>query len=273
MELLDETHQTINPQTAYRQYLLASDGMSAGAKVGSLEGFLETLRPRPDFGTARCEPSLDDLPNELLQIDPDNSLQSCALKRSLDLLGASTILILGLPVFVLIALLVKLSGPGPVFFRQRRLGVDGRQFWCYKFRSMVQDAEAVLRNDPQLKSQFDENFKLKHDPRITPIGNFLRKTSLDELPQFFNVLCGHMTLIGPRPIVPDEIVKYGKFDRKLLSVKPGLSGLWQALGRSDTSYPERVAMDMLYIDHQCMRLDLKLMMLTVVAVLRKKGAC
>lgn len=255
-----------------RRFIVA-ERMSAGATVGTLEGYLRTIRPCSDFGAGSAEPSIDDLPHELLHLDETDTSNAGVLKRSLDIVGASTILILGLPAFLLIAVMVKLSGPGPIFFRQQRLGLDGKTFWCYKFRSMVQNAEAVLQSDPELKSQFAENYKLKHDPRITPIGNFLRKTSLDELPQFFNVLCGQMTLIGPRPIVPDEIVKYGKFDRKLLTVKPGLSGLWQALGRSDTSYPERVAMDMLYIDHQSTKLDLKLMALTVVAVLRKRGAC
>jgi lipopolysaccharide/colanic/teichoic acid biosynthesis glycosyltransferase len=182
-------------------------------------------------------------------------------------------LVAALPLLLLIALGVAVTSPGPVLFRQRRLGVNGRHFWCYKFRSMVHDAESVLDHDPKLKSLFSENFKLRHDPRVTRFGAFLRESSLDELPQFFNVLKGDMTLIGPRPIVPDELAKYGSFDTKLLTVTPGLTGLWQILGRSDTSYAERVALDMLYIDHQSLALDLKIMWMTWGAVLRRKGAC
>jgi lipopolysaccharide/colanic/teichoic acid biosynthesis glycosyltransferase len=189
-----------------------------------------------------------------------------------DILFSVLFLVLAFPAYIAVALLVRISSPGPILYRQERLGANGRIFWCYKFRSMVVDADAILNLDPELKKQFRENFKLKNDPRITPIGGFLRRTSLDELPQFWNVLRGEMTLIGPRPIVPAELVKYGRFDRKLLSVKPGLSGLWQALGRSDTSYPERVAMDMLYIDNRSLLLDIKLMFMTVASVIRKTGA-
>ncbi len=215
---------------------------------------------------------LEDLPPELRDLDDAGGCRECIAKRAIDIVLAALFLALSLPLYAVIVLLVRLSSPGPIFYRQQRLGAGGKLFWCYKFRSMVADAEDVLDRDPDLKKQFRENFKLKEDPRITRIGGFLRKTSLDELPQFWNVLRGEMTLIGPRPIVPAELEKYGRFDRKLLSVKPGLSGLWQALGRSDTSYPERVAMDMLYIDNRSLWLDLKLMLMTVASVVRKTGA-
>ena len=157
-------------------------------------------------------------------------------------------------------------------FKHRRLGRGGKEFWCYKFRSMVQDAEQRLQNSAALRAKFEAHYKIKDDPRVTRVGGLLRKTSLDELPQVWNVLRGDMSLIGPRPIVAPELVKYGPHDRKLLSVPPGLSGFWQVCGRSDTSYSKRVLLDMLYIDHRCTWLDLKLMVLTAVAVFRKVGA-
>jgi lipopolysaccharide/colanic/teichoic acid biosynthesis glycosyltransferase len=138
---------------------------------------------------------------------------------------------------------------------------------------MVVNAEELLMEDSQLREQFAANYKIKGDPRIIRYGRFLRKTSLDELPQLWHVLMGDMSLIGPRPIVPPELTRYAIYQKKLLSVKPGLSGLWQACGRSDTSYAERVQMDMHYIDHRCLSLDLQLLLVTVVAVLRKSGAC
>ena len=157
-------------------------------------------------------------------------------------------------------------------FKHRRLGRGGKEFWCYKFRSMVQDAEQQLQSSEALRAKFEAHYKIKDDPRVTRVGGLLRKTSLDELPQLWNVLRGDMSLIGPRPIVAPELVKYGPYDRKLLSVTPGLSGFWQVCGRSDTSYSKRVLLDMLYIDHRCTWLDLKLMVLTAFAVFRKVGA-
>jgi lipopolysaccharide/colanic/teichoic acid biosynthesis glycosyltransferase len=138
---------------------------------------------------------------------------------------------------------------------------------------MIANAEERLKRDPQLRQRFEEKFKLEDDPRITPLGSFLRKTSLDELPQLFHVLRGEMSLVGPRPIVEAELAKYSIYAKKLLTVKPGLSGLWQVCGRSDTTYPQRVMMDMQYIDHRSFGLDMRLLLLTVSAVVRKSGAC
>jgi lipopolysaccharide/colanic/teichoic acid biosynthesis glycosyltransferase len=172
------------------------------------------------------------------------------------------------PIFAVVAILVWWTSPGPVIFRQKRLGQRGRIFWCYKFRTMVSDAEEQLRRSATLAQQYQGNFKIKDDPRLTSIGGFLRKTSLDELPQLYNVLRGDISLIGPRPIVEPERVKYGDCAEKLLSVKPGLSGRWQVSGRAETTYDERVAMDMNYIDNRSLWLDLKLILLTVYVVLR-----
>src|SRR5207245_2511827 len=168
------------------------------------------------------------------------------------------LLLLALPAFMIVALLIKGTSPGPVFFKHRRLGQGGREFWCCKFRTMVADAEARLQQDKHLRRQFEAAYKIKDDPRVTPVGAFLRKTSLDELPQLLHVLRGEMSLIGPRPIVAPELCRYGLYQDQLLAVRPGLGGLWQACGRSDTTYGERVRLDVLYIEHRCLALDLLL---------------
>lgn len=194
------------------------------------------------------------------------------VKRAMDVTVALLVLCAGFPVLVVIALAIKLSSPGPVLFRQQRLGRGGTFFWCYKFRSMVQDAEIQLLERDDIRDQFDENFKLRSDPRVTRLGAFLRKSSLDELPQFWNVLRGEMSLIGPRPIVAPELAKYGACAPRLLSVKPGLGGIWQVSGRSETTYAERVAMDMQYVKSRSVALDLKLLVCTAITVVRGRGA-
>jgi lipopolysaccharide/colanic/teichoic acid biosynthesis glycosyltransferase len=193
-------------------------------------------------------------------------------KRLIDVVASLLALILLMPLLVAIVVCVRLSGRGPILFRQQRLGRHGKHFWCYKFRTMVPDAESLLSQSPDLIAQFNENYKIQSDPRVTRVGAILRRTSLDELPQFWNVLRGDMSLIGPRPIVEQELDKYGAHAGRLLSVKPGLGGIWQVSGRSDTSYAERVAMDLRYIETRSLGLDLKLMILTAVVVIRGKGA-
>ena len=204
---------------------------------------------------------------------PRHQVLYAACKRGLDVTGALVLLLLTSPLFLVVALLVKATSRGPVLFKHRRLGRDGREFWCFKFRTMSADAEERLKRDARLRRQFETTFKLRHDPRVTPVGAFLRRSSLDELPQLWQVLRGDMSLVGPRPIVPPELQKYSIYGKKLLTVKPGLSGMWQVCGRSDTTYPQRVMMDMHYIDHRCLALDARLLLLTVSAVLRKSGAC
>ena len=194
-------------------------------------------------------------------------------KRALDILVAAALLVVALPLLAAVALLVKATSRGPVFFRHRRLGLAGAEFDCLKFRTMVVDADEQLRRNEFLWRQFEHSYKLKHDPRVTRVGGFLRRTSLDELPQLLHVLRGEMTLVGPRPIVRPELEKYSIYAHKLLTVKPGLSGLWQVCGRSDTTYQQRVMMDMHYIDRRSLSLDLRLMLHTVGAVVRKSGAC
>ncbi len=193
-------------------------------------------------------------------------------KRAIDIALSSLVLAIGFPLLLFIALAIKLTSKGPVLFKQQRLGRHGKVFSCYKFRTMIVNAEEFLQRNPDLQAQFNGNFKLKNDPRISLVGGFLRKTSLDELPQFINVLQGSMSIIGPRPIVPSELVKYGPYSQKLLCVKPGLGGLWQVSGRSNLSYDRRVALDALYIQHRSVTLDCELLLATAVNVLGCHGA-
>lgn len=198
------------------------------------------------------------------------------VKRILDIAGASFGLLVLSPLFLILAVLIKMNSRGPVFFRHRRLGMGGRIIQVYKFRTMISNAEEVLQwllqERPELREEFAREFKLKDDPRITRLGRFLRRTSLDELPQLINVLIGEMSLVGPRPIVPKELVKYGFYERLLLRVPPGLTGLWQANGRSEVSYEERVKLDMYYINNWSIWLDLLVILKTIPAVFARKGA-
>ncbi len=181
-----------------------------------------------------------------------------------------------LPFICVIALLVKISSPGPAFYGHERIGRAGKKIRVWKFRSMEINADEklkkVLDENPEYRKEWNESFKLTNDPRVTPIGRFLRKSSLDELPQLFNVLKGDMSFIGPRPVTDDEILKYGENFNYIFSVKPGLSGMWQVSGRSDTDYAERVAFDSYYIQNWSIWLDLWLIFKTIGVVLTGKGA-
>jgi lipopolysaccharide/colanic/teichoic acid biosynthesis glycosyltransferase len=209
--------------------------------------------------------------DRLLATNRRSLYQLC--KRGLDIAVSLGLLLLSLPLFVIVAILIKATSRGPVIFKQKRLGRKGHEFLCLKFRTMYADAEERLRQDTELRQQFEESFKINGDPRITPVGAFLRRSSIDELPQLLHVLRGEMSLIGPRPIVKPELSKYSIYGKKLLSVKPGLGGLWQACGRSEVTYAQRVLLDMHYIDHRCLLLDIQLMFLTALAVFKGHGAC
>lgn len=194
-------------------------------------------------------------------------------KRGFDIISASIGLIVLLPIFILLGILIKLDSKGPIFFSHKRIGKDGKVIGVYKFRSMVSNSEEIFRNfTKEQKEEFEKNFKLDDDPRITKLGKFLRKTSLDELPQLLNIIKGDMSVVGPRPIVKAEVDKYGNCADKLFSVKPGLTGFWQANGRSDTSYEERVQMDMYYVDNRSFLLDIRIIFKTVISVIKKEGA-
>ena len=180
------------------------------------------------------------------------------------------------PILIVIALWIYKDSPGPVIFKHRRIGKNGKEFNCYKFRSMCVDAkeklEQLLANDPEARAEWEKDFKLKNDPRITKSGAFLRKTSLDELPQIFNVLKGEMSLVGPRPIIRDEMERYGEYIDDYLMVKPGITGMWQVSGRSDIDYAERVLLDSWYTRNWSVWLDITLLFKTFKVVLLRKGA-
>ncbi|WP_374575549.1 sugar transferase [Phenylobacterium sp.] len=206
---------------------------------------------------------------------PASALQD-RVTRAIDLAASVGGLIFFAPVFILIALLVKLSDGGPVFFAQTRVGQGGRPFKCLKFRTMAVDAEEQLRKllarDPVARAEWERDHKLREDPRITAIGRFLRKSSLDELPQLINIIKGEMALVGPRPIVEAEIVRYGRHFKRYCEARPGLTGLWQVGGRNAVTYRERVVMDVAYVRYRCIRLDLKIIWKTIPAVFLRHGA-
>lgn len=194
------------------------------------------------------------------------------LKQMMDYAIAILAVIFLLPVMGLIALAIKLDSPGPIIYRRRVMGVNGKQFDAFKFRTMVVNSDAVLEANPELMAEYQENYKLKNDPRITRVGQFIRKVSLDELPQLFNVLRNEMSIVGPRMICPDELSKYEQWDINLMTVKPGITGMWQVSGRSDVGYEERVRLDMFYIRNWTAWLDIQLLFQTIPAVLSRKGA-
>lgn len=211
---------------------------------------------------------------EIEHLKIKNSVFYLFIKRVLDFIGALVGLILLSPIMVIVAIAIKLEDPnGNIIFGHMRVGKDGKMFPCLKFRSMFSNAEEMKKNfTEEQKREYAETFKLKDDPRITKVGNFIRKTSLDELPQLFNILKGDMTIVGPRPIVTDELDFYGEYEDYYKAVKPGLTGLWQVSGRSDTTYDERVALDMEYVTTRNTFKDLYIIFMTVVKVLKREGS-
>lgn len=199
-------------------------------------------------------------------------------KRVVDGLMALVALIVLAPVLVLIALAVRISSPGPVLFRHERVGRHGNPFTCLKFRTMVEGADrmlvGMLATDERLRQQFEADFKLSADPRVTRIGRWLRRTSLDELPQFWNVLKGDMSVVGPRPVVDAELERYGESVDLVFGLRPGITGLWQVSGRNDLDYPARVALDVTYARTNCLRQDLVIMVRTawLMVAIRRNGA-
>lgn len=195
------------------------------------------------------------------------------VKRALDIIISSIALIVLSPIFLIIAVLIKTESKGPVLFAHKRIGKDGKEIKILKFRTMVDNAEDLIKKfTPEQMKEFKENFKLENDPRITKIGQFLRKTSLDELPQLINIIRGELSLIGPRPVIGIELEKYENNKRKFLSVTPGLTGYWAANGRSNTTYEQRMLMELYYIDNISWKLDVKIFLKTILSVLKKEGA-
>ncbi|WP_409978132.1 sugar transferase [Saccharococcus caldoxylosilyticus] len=197
-------------------------------------------------------------------------------KRTIDIVGAIIGLVLTSPLFLIISIFYLFGdSKGPIFFKQVRVGKNGKRFYIYKFRSMIVNAEEKLKADKELYEKYlRNNYKLEphEDPRITKLGRFLRKTSLDEIPQLINVLKGEMSLVGPRPVVVEELREYGNRVNEFLSVKPGITGYWAVSGRSSVDYPERVDLELFYVYNQSLLFDLKIIIKTVITVLLRKGA-
>jgi Undecaprenyl-phosphate galactose phosphotransferase WbaP len=217
--------------------------------------------------------------NGVLGIETSHKLRldwNLAIKRFLELFIVIIAGILLLPFFLLVAFFIKINSPGPVFYKHKRLGRNGQYFYAYKFRSMAIDAEQrlqkMLESDQAIRDEWEKSHKLQNDPRITGFGKILRRTSIDEFPQILNILKGEMSLIGPRPIVDEEVEKYGEDYNRIFSIRPGLTGLWQVSGRSDTDYHERVAYDAYYLQSWSLWLDLWILFKTFGVVIKGKGA-
>jgi exopolysaccharide biosynthesis polyprenyl glycosylphosphotransferase len=214
---------------------------------------------------------LDGLPLLTFTTTPKNELM-LLLRRIFDFVGSIILILILSPVFLLITLAIGLDSRGPAIYRQVRCGLNGRRFTFYKFRSMVQGAE-TRKGDLLAHNLMDGPvFKMKNDPRVTRVGRFLRKTSLDELPQLFNVLRGDMSFVGPRPPIPEEVEKYEGWQRRRLSMKPGITGLWQVSGRNQIDFQQWMKLDLEYIDNWSMWLDFKILIKTILVVLLRKGA-
>lgn len=194
------------------------------------------------------------------------------MKDALDVVGAVVGLVLLAPLLAAVAIAIVMDSPGPVFYRHRRIGKGGVPFSAWKFRTMVPGADAQLAENERLRTRFVRSYKLPDDPRVTRVGRWLRQSSVDELPQLLNVLKGEMSLVGPRPIVEDELARYGPWERRLLCVRPGLTGLWQVLRHHEPDYAQRVRLDMYYIDHWSLGLDLQILLRTLPSVIAGRGA-
>lgn len=195
------------------------------------------------------------------------------IKRTLDIIISGVGLVILFPFLLVIAIAIKIDSKGPILFKHKRIGKDGKTIYIYKYRTMLPNAEEMIKdfNDEQLK-EFKENYKLKKDPRITKVGRFLRKTSLDELPQLINILKGELSIVGPRPVIQEELERYGENAEKFLSVMPGLTGYWQANGRSLTTYEQRMKMELYYVENCTLLLDIKIFFKTIFIVFKKEGA-
>lgn len=266
-----------------KHVIIAAPGLEQKRQVeivNKIQPYVDSVSFVPDLMGAPGNLEIISLADAgLMMIQVKNNLAKWynrLFKRVFDLICAGLGTIALLPVFVLIAILIYIDNPGPIFFAHRRVGQHGKEFPCYKFRSMCVNAqeelEKYLAANPAAWEEWNRDFKLKDDPRITKIGGFLRKTSLDELPQLINVIKGEMSLVGPRPIVQAEIEKYGDYIHDFYLVPPGITGVWQVSGRSDTTYDERVAMDSWYVHNWSVWMDIAYLWKTVGVVLNRKGA-
>lgn len=210
-------------------------------------------------------------PNEIMEL-LNLSHGALTVKRVLDFLASVVLAVVLIPLFFIIAIVIKLDSPGPVLFRQMRVGKNGKQFRFYKFRTMVKDAEQQREGIVSLNEATGPMFKVKNDPRITRASAFLRKTSLDELPQIINVIRGEMSLVGPRPALPNEVKEYNALGMKRLLVMPGMTGEWQVNGRSDSTFEDMIKNDMDYIKNWSIWLDIKIMIKTIPVIIYRRGA-
>ncbi|MFH0727746.1 MAG: exopolysaccharide biosynthesis polyprenyl glycosylphosphotransferase [Pseudomonadota bacterium] len=252
------------------RYLAMAETM--GIKVRIIPDWeIHYLMYRPDIATIQFEDFLG-VYNMTLQSTPRNE-GALLIKNALDYVGAVLLILLSLPLLIAISLAIKIFSKGPVLYRQERLGMNGRRFMAYKFRTMVADADERLKELAEMNEADGPVFKIRNDPRVIPyIGTFLRKTSLDELPQLINVLKGEMSLVGPRPPIPKEVDEYSVWHMRRLSMKPGMTCLWQcAPKRNDLSFEDWMKLDLKYIDTWSLFNDLKILVLTIKAVLTGSG--
>jgi exopolysaccharide biosynthesis polyprenyl glycosylphosphotransferase len=240
-------------------------GVASGVKVHMSSGFYEMITTGLRVKDIAFVPLVEVNQVRLTGVD-------FFLKTVLDYVLAIPLLLVVVPLYLILAIAIRLDSPGPAIHRRRVMGVNAKQFDAFKFRTMVVNGDELLDRNPELKAELARNHKLKVDPRITRVGAFLRKTSLDELPQIFNVLRGEMSLVGPRMITMPEMEKYNQWDINLLTVRPGITGLWQVSGRSDVTYEQRVQLDMHYIRNWSIWLDLQILYQTIPAVLLRRGA-
>jgi exopolysaccharide biosynthesis polyprenyl glycosylphosphotransferase len=267
-EVIDEVIVALPRQYLYRES--TAELMALCEAVGVDVTIVSDL-----FQMCRARPYLHDLlgvPGVTLANYPHRSLWALATKRVIDIVGAVAGILITAPLFLLVALVIKRDSPGPVFFVQRRCGLRGRTFPFIKFRTMYSDAEAQLDSLRVHNEVSGPVFKMKKDPRVTRVGRVLRKYSIDELPQLWHVLVGQMSLVGPRPPIPGEVGQYDLAVRRRLSVRPGLTCLWQVRGRSLISFEDWIRLDLEYIDRWSLMLDFRILLLTIPAVLRAKGA-
>lgn len=195
------------------------------------------------------------------------------VKRCFDFIVSLLLSIITFPFFLIIAIVIKIDSKGPIFFIHNRVGKDGKRLPLLKFRTMVDGAEDMIKDfTSEQKKEWEDNYKLEHDPRITKIGKFLRKTSIDELPQLYNIIIGQLSFVGPRPVTEEEIEKYGENKAKVLSVIPGLTGWWACNGRSNIDYEKRMQLELYYVEHASILFDLKIMLKTIGVVIAHEGA-
>lgn len=265
-QVVDEVHICLPVRSCYELIQsMAHFCVSVGVSVRMVAD-LFPLR----IATSRLH-RIEDIPMLSLSTVPENQLP-LALKRLIDVAASVFLLVALSPIFLIVAIAIRLDSPGPAFFLQERVGLNQRRFRMVKFRSMVADAEAQRKELEDLNEADGPVFKIKNDPRVTRVGRFIRRTSIDELPQLLNVLTGEMSLVGPRPLPPNEIERHSWDQRRRLSVKPGMTGLWQVSGRSDLPFKEWLELDLAYIDSWSLFLDVMILFKTVRVVLRGHGA-